>query len=117
MTRVATVFGGAGFIGRHVVQRLARQDYAVRIAGRDPTRARALQTAGRVGQIVPLAAPVEDEAAVARAVEGAAVVVNLVGILAEPRPGAFRAVQAEGAGRVARLSAAAGVERLVHVSA
>ncbi|MCX8134104.1 MAG: complex I NDUFA9 subunit family protein [Roseococcus sp.] len=113
MRKVATVFGGAGFIGRHVVQRLAREDYVVRVAGRDPVRARALQTMGRVGQIVPFAADITEEAAVARAVEGAEVVVNTVGIL----HGDFERVQAEGPERLGRLSAAAGVGRLVHLSA
>lgn len=115
--KVATVFGGSGFIGRYVVQRLAQRDYVVRVAVRDPAGARFLQTQGRVGQIVPLAASLADEAAVARAVADAGLVVNLVGILHERRRGDFRRVHAEGAGRVARLSAAAGVERLVHVSA
>jgi NADH dehydrogenase len=113
MRKVATVFGGAGFIGRHVVQRLAREDYVVRVAGRDPVRARALQTMGRVGQIAPIAADITDEAGVARAVEGAEVVVNTVGIL----HGDFERVQAEGPERVGRLAAAAGVAKLVHISA
>lgn len=113
MRKVATVFGGAGFIGRQVVQRLAREDWVVRVAGRDAGRARALQTMGRVGQVAPLAADVTDEAGVARAVEGAALVVNCVGIL----HGAFEAVQAEGAARIGRLAAAAGVAQVVHVSA
>jgi NADH dehydrogenase len=113
MRKVATVFGGAGFIGRHVVQRLAREDYVVRVAGRDAVRARALQTMGRVGQIAPIAADITDEAGVARAVEGASVVVNTVGIL----HGDFERIQAEGPARVGRLSAAAGVEKLVHISA
>jgi len=117
MQQVAVVFGGAGFIGRYVVQRLARADYQIRVASRDPVRARDVQTSGRVGQIAALKADLSDDAAVARAVEGAAVVINLVGILAEPRPGGFQAVQAEGAGRLARAAAAAGVRRLVHVSA
>lgn len=117
MTKVATVFGGAGFIGRYVVQRLARQGWQIRVAGKDPAGLRAVQTSGDVGQIVALRADVTDEAAVARAVQGASLVVNLVGILAENRPGGFQAIQAEGAGRVARLSAAAGVSRLVHISA
>jgi uncharacterized protein YbjT (DUF2867 family) len=115
--KVATVFGGSGFIGRYVVQRLAHQDYVVRVAGQHPSAARFLQTQGRVGQIVPLAAAVTDEPAVARAVAGADVVVNLVGILHERRRGDFTRIHAEGAGLVARLAAAAGVERLVHVSA
>ncbi len=114
---VATVFGGAGFIGRYVVKRLARQGHIVRVAGRDPEAARALKPMGAVGQIVPLACPITDEAAVARALEGADLAVNLVGLLAEQRPGDFARVHAEGAGRIARLAAAAGVRRLVHVSA
>ena len=115
--RVATVFGGAGFIGRHIVQRLARRGFTVRIAGRDTEKAARLRVLGDVGQIVPVAASVTDEASVARAVAGAEVVVNLVGILFERKPGDFARIQAEGAGRVARLAAAAGVKRLVHLSA
>ncbi|MDO9711638.1 complex I NDUFA9 subunit family protein [Paracraurococcus lichenis] len=115
--KVATVFGGSGFIGRYVVQRLANMDYVVRVAVTDPNGARFLQTQGRVGQIVPLAAGVDDAGAVARAVAGADLVVNLVGILAERKPGDFQRIHREGAATVARVSAAAGVERLVHVSA
>ena len=115
--KVATVFGGSGFIGRYVVQRLANADYVVRVAVRDPAGARFLQTQGRVGQIVPLAASVTEEAAAARAVAGADLVVNLVGILHERRSGDFQRIHVEGAGRVARLAAAAGAERLVHISA
>ena len=114
---VATVFGGAGFIGRYVVQRLARRGLTVRIAGRNTVAAAALKPMGTVGQIVPLYAPVTDEALVHRAVTGANWVVNLTGILAERRPGDFARIHAEGAGRIARLAAAAGVARLVHVSA
>ncbi|WP_198375251.1 complex I NDUFA9 subunit family protein [Neoroseomonas rubea] len=115
--RVATVFGGAGFIGRHIVQRLAKQGFIVRIAGRDTEKAGKLRTLGAVAQIVPVAASVTDEASVARAVAGAEVVINLVGILFERKEGDFARIQAEGAGRVARLAAAAGVRRLVHLSA
>ncbi len=115
--KVATVFGGSGFIGRYVVQRLAAQDYVVRIAVRDPAGARFLQTQGRVGQIVPLSASVTDDAAIARAVEGAEVVVNLVGILFERRAGDFARIQGEGPGRVARAAAAAGASAMVQLSA
>lgn len=113
MRKVATVFGGAGFIGRQVVQRLARADWVVRVVTRDPLGARGMHTMGRVGQIAGLAADVTDEAGVARAVAGAGVVVNCVGIL----HGRFDAVQGEGPARIGRLSAAAGVERVVHISA
>jgi uncharacterized protein YbjT (DUF2867 family) len=115
--KIATVFGGSGFIGRYVVRGLARAGHTVRVAVTDPGGARFLQTQGKVGQIVPLAAGVADDDAVARAVAGAGVVVNLVGILFERRAGDFARLHAEGAGRVARLSAAAGAARLVHVSA
>lgn len=114
---VATVFGGSGFIGRYVVKRLAQQGYVVRVAVRDPEAALFLKPMGAVGQIVPLFASVTNEATVARAVEGASVVVNLVGILAERVRGEFDAIHAEGAGRVARLAAAAGPGGLVHMSA
>jgi NADH dehydrogenase len=114
--KVATVFGGSGFIGRYVVQRLAAQDYVVRVAVRDPAGASFLQTQGRVGQIVPLAASITD-AAVARAVAGAEVVVNLVGILHERRPGDFLRIHGEAPAALARAATAAGVESLVHISA
>jgi NADH dehydrogenase len=115
--KVATVFGGSGFIGRYVVKRLAARGYVVRIAVRDPEAALFLKPMGGVGQIVPLYAPVEREALVARAAEGADVVVNLTGILAERRTGDFQRVHAEGAGRIARLAASSVAEHLVHVSA
>ena len=114
---IATVFGGSGFIGRYVVKRLAQRGHVVRVAVRDPEDAMYLKTMGTVGQIVPLAAPVTDEAGAAWAVHGADLVVNLAGILAESGDASFQAIQAEGAGRVARLAAAAGASRLVHLSA
>lgn len=117
LRRVAAVFGGSGFIGRYVVKRLASEGYVVRVAVRDPERARFLMTAGRVAQIVPLFASLTQEATVERAVEGADVVVNLVGVLAERRAGDFQRLQADGAGRIARAASAAGAKRLVQVSA
>ncbi len=114
---VATVFGGSGFIGRYVVYRLAHKGFVVRVAVRDPEAALFLKTAGAVGQIVPLFTAVENEATVRRALDGAALAVNLVGILSERRNGDFQRVHAEGAGCVARVATEMGVERLVHVSA
>jgi uncharacterized protein YbjT (DUF2867 family) len=115
--KVATVFGGSGFIGRYVVKRLAARGYVVRVAVRYPEAALFLKPMGAVGQIVPLAASVTDEASATRAIEGAELVVNAVGILAERRRGDFQRIQADGAGRIARLAAGAGVRRLVHLSA
>ncbi|MBE7210048.1 MAG: complex I NDUFA9 subunit family protein [Gluconacetobacter diazotrophicus] len=114
---VATVFGGAGFLGRYVVRRLAQDGHVVRVVGRRPARANELRPMGRVGQVVPLYGSLDEENTVARAVEGAEVVVNLVGILAEGRKGEFDRVHAAGAGRVARLAANSGVRQLIHVSA
>jgi NADH dehydrogenase len=114
---VATVFGGSGFIGRYVVKRLAAAGHIVRVAVRDPEAALFLKPMGAVGQIVPLFANIIQDGTVQRAVEGADLVVNLVGILAEPRAGDFARIQGEGAGRIAKLSAAAGVGALVQLSA
>ncbi len=115
--KLATVFGGSGFLGRYVVQRLAAQGYTVRVAVRNPESAKILRPMGDPGQIVPLYAPLHEEALVARATEGAELVVNLVGILAERRKGDFQRTHAEGAGRIARLAASSVAQNLVHVSA
>ncbi len=117
MDKLATVFGGSGFIGRQIVQRLAAAGYIVRVAVRDPEAAGFLLPMGNVGQIQPFRAAITDPASVRAAVAGATVVVNLVGILAERRPGDFLRIQAEAAGSVAREAAAAGVRHLVQLSA
>jgi len=113
----ATVFGGAGFVGRYIVKRLAARGFVVRVAGRDPERALALKPMGVPGQILPVRASVTDARAVAAAVSGATVVVNCVGILFETGASRFAAVQGEGPGIVARAAAEAGASRVVHLSA
>ncbi len=115
--RVVTVFGGSGFIGRHLVGRLAKQGWIVRVAVRRPSRAGFLKPMGEVGQITPLRAPVRDPIAVEAALEGADAAINLVGILYERGKQTFAGVHAQGAQTVADAAAAAGVERLVQVSA
>lgn len=114
---VATVFGGSGFIGRYVVKRLAALGYVVRVAVRDPEAALFLKPMGAVGQVVPLFASLTREDTIARAIDGASVVVNLVGILAEARAGDFQRLQADAPGLMARRAAAHGVERFVQMSA
>ena len=116
-TATATVFGGSGFVGRYTVGELARRGYRVRVAVRRPDRALFLKPMGDVGQITPVMANIRDDASVADALAGAEVAINLVGVLYEAGAQGFRAVHEEGAGRIARAAAAAGVERLVHVSA
>ena len=113
---LVTVFGGSGFLGRHVVRALAREGYRVRPAVRRPDLAFHLQPMGRVGQIHAVQANLRYPDSVEAAVRGADVVINLVGILFERGKQRFEAVQQEGAHAVARAAAAEGA-RLVHVSA
>ena len=115
--KVATVFGGSGFLGRYVVKRLAAAGQVVRVAVRDPEAALFLKPMGAVGQVVPLYCDLARPDTVPRAVAGADIVINVVGILAERRPGDFQRIHAAGAGAVATASAEAGVGYLVHVSA
>ncbi|WP_114376856.1 complex I NDUFA9 subunit family protein [Elioraea thermophila] len=115
--KVATVFGGSGFVGRYIVKRLAQRGYIVRVGVRDPDRANFLKPMGNLGQIVPMAASVRDAAAVAALVAGAEVVVNCVGILYETGSQTFRALHAEAPGRIGRAAATAGAKHVVHVSA
>lgn len=115
--RLITVFGGAGFIGRHLVRRLAHQGDRVRVAVRHPDSALFLKTMGDVGQITPVQANLRDDRSVAAAVAGADAVVNLVGLLYSRGKQSFAAVHHEGALRVASAAKAAGAARLVHMSA
>jgi NADH dehydrogenase len=112
-----TIFGGTGFIGRYVVTRLAENGWSVTVAVRRPDEALFLKSAGAVGQVTPVGANVRDRASVARAIDGAEAVVNLVGILYQSGAQRFQSVQAEGAGTIAQAAKSAGVKRLVHVSA
>ena len=116
-TKLVTVFGGAGFIGRHVVRALARTGCRVRAAGRRPDLAGHLQPMGAVGQIHAVQANLRYPDSVARAVAGADAVINLVAVLAESGRQTFEKVHVEGARAVARAAKAAGAEALVHVSA
>jgi NADH dehydrogenase len=118
MTRdLVTVIGGSGFIGRYVVRLLARQKHRIRVAVRHPNQALFLKPMGDVGQIQLLQTNIRNAGSVARAVEGADAVVNLVGILQPSGHQDFQSVHVEGAESVARAAAAAGVRRLAHMSA
>ncbi|MGJ3231727.1 MAG: complex I NDUFA9 subunit family protein [Oceanicaulis sp.] len=112
-----TVFGASGFIGRYVVRRLAKAGYRVRAATRRPHLAGELRPMGVVGQIQLVQANLKDRASVERAVDGADGVINLVGILAEAGKQSFDALQHKGAGLVAECAKAAGIEKMVHISA
>src|SRR5687768_11032749 len=109
-----TVFGGSGFIGRHLVEYLSRAGASVRIAARHP-----LTTAEppRLAQIQYVAADILDDAAVKAAIQGADTVINLVGILSQAHRQTFTAIHEDGARRVAATARRLGVRQLVHVSA
>jgi NADH dehydrogenase len=111
-----TIFGGSGFLGRHVVQALARQRYRIRVAVRRPDLTGHLQPLGRVGQIHAVQANVRHRGSVVSAVRGSDVVINLVGILFEAGRQRFDAVHSFGAEAVA-LAAASHNARIIHVSA
>ncbi len=117
MQKLATVYGGSGFVGRYVVQRLARAGWRVRVAVRRPNEALFVRTYGVPGQVEPVLCNVRDDVSVRAAMEGAEAVVNCVGILVEQGRNTFDAIHHLAAGRIARLAAECGVSRLVHVSA
>lgn len=115
--RLITVFGGSGFIGRYLVQRLARRGWQIRVAVRHPAQALFLKPLGDVGQITPVPASLRHEGSIRAAVAGSDAVVNLVGILYQRGRQGFAEIHAEGARRVAGAARAAGAERLVQMSA
>jgi NADH dehydrogenase len=117
MKGLATVFGGSGFVGGQVVRALARRGHRVRVAVRRPGSAYRLPMLGDVGQIEIVQANIRDDESVARALDGAEACVNAVAVLHESGRQTFEALHVEGAGRVARAAAAAGVSRFVQVSA
>jgi NADH dehydrogenase len=115
--RSVTIFGGSGFLGRHLVRRLAKTGARITIAVRDPEAAKFLRPMGDVGQVTPMKVNILDDRSVAAAVEGAEAVVNLIGVLYESGRHSFQAVHAEAPVRMARAAKAVGAERFVHVSA
>jgi NADH dehydrogenase len=114
---IITVFGGSGFIGRSVVRALAKAGYRVRVATRRPHLALDVKVAGVVGQVQLVQANLRNKDSVARAVDGAHGVINLVGVLYNSGRQTFARLHAAGARNVAEACAEAGVSRLVHVSA
>ncbi len=115
--RLVTIFGGSGFIGRHLVRAMVKRGWRVRVAVRRPDLAGHLQPLGQVGQIHGVQANLRYPQSVRAAVESADAVVNLVGILHQSGRQTFHAVQAEGARAVAQATAAAGIRTLVQMSA
>lgn len=115
--KLAVVFGGSGFVGRHVVRELARRGWRVRVAVRRPHHAQFLRPMGVVGQIQLKQCNIRHQPSVADALKDADAVINLVGILFQNGPQRFDTVQAGGAATVARLASEAGIADYVHLSA
>jgi uncharacterized protein YbjT (DUF2867 family) len=111
-----TIFGGSGFLGRHLVRALAKQHFRIRVAVRRPDLAGHLQPLGRVGQIHAVQANLRYPASIEAAVRNTHMVINLVAILFERGPQRFGAVHVQGADAVARAAAAVGAP-IIHVSA
>jgi uncharacterized protein YbjT (DUF2867 family) len=117
MQGLVTVFGGSGFVGGQVVRQLAKAGHRVRVAVRNPNLAYKMRMLGDVGQIEVVQANVRNAPSVARAVEGAEAVVNLVGVLWENGRQKFQTLHVMGAKTVAEQAKAAGVTRFVQISA
>jgi NADH dehydrogenase len=116
-TRLVTIFGGSGFLGRHMVRALANDGWRIRVAVRRPNNALFLKPMGRVGQIQIVKANVQDEEAVRSALKGAEAAINLVAVLYQSGNQRFESLHVEAAERIARLASEMGVQRLLHVSA
>lgn len=117
MSKLVTIFGGSGFIGRYIARRLAKDGWRIRVAVRNPNEAMFVRPYGAVGQVEPVFCNIRDDASVAAVMAGADAVVNCVGLLAEAGKNTFAAVQEEGAERIARIAAKLGVKQMVQLSA
>lgn len=117
MSKLVTIYGGSGFVGRYIARRMAKEGWRVRVATRRPNEAIFVRPYGVVGQVEPVLCNIRDDASVQAAMAGADAVVNCVGILNPVGKNTFDAVQVDGAARVARLAAAGGIATLVHISA
>lgn len=117
MSQLVTIYGGSGFLGRYIARRLAKAGWRVRVAVRRPNEAMHVKPYGVPGQVEPVLCNVRDDASVAAVMQGADAVVNCIGVLNELGKNSFAAIHTEGAARIARLAAAQGVGRMVHISA
>lgn len=117
MSRLVTIYGGSGFVGRQIARLMAKEGWRVRVACRRPNEALFVRPYGAVGQVEPVFCNIRDDASVAAAMAGASAVVNCVGTFDKGGRNNFRAVQAEAAGRIARIATQKAVEHLVYISA
>lgn len=116
MSKLVTIYGGSGFVGRYIARRMAKAGWRVRIAVRRPNEALFVKTFGAVGQVEPVLCNIRDDASVRRALQGADAVINCVGTFDKGGKNNFEAVQVEGAGRIAKIATDEAVGSLVHIS-
>ena len=117
MSKLVTIYGGSGFVGRYIARRMAKEGWRVRVACRRPNEALFVKPYGAVGQVEPVFCNIRDDNSVRAVMIGSDAVVNCVGTFDRGGKNNFDAVQAEGAGRIARIAAEQGVGALVHLSA
>ena len=117
MSKLVTIYGGSGFVGRYIARRMAKAGWRVRVATRRPNEALFVKPYGSVGQVEPIFCNIRDDASVRAVMQGADAVVNCVGTFDKGGRNSFEAIQNIGAGRIARLAAELGVGQLVHISA
>ncbi|WP_296417671.1 complex I NDUFA9 subunit family protein [Pseudooctadecabacter sp.] len=117
MSKLVTIYGGSGFVGRYIARRLAKDGWRIRVAVRNPNEAMFVKPYGAVGQVEPVFCNIRDDASVRSVMTGADAVVNCVGVLDEVGKNTFEAVQADGAERIARIAAEQGVAAMVQISA
>ena len=117
MSKLVTIIGGSGFLGRYIARRMAMHGWRVRVATRRPNDSMFVRTYGVVGQVEPVFCNIRDDDSVRDVLRGAEVVVNCAGILTESGKNKFDAVISDGAGRVARIAAELGLEQMVQISA
>ena len=117
MSKLVTIYGGSGFLGRYVARRLAKEGWRVRVAVRRPNEAIFVRPYGVVGQVEPVFCNIRDDDSVRSVMQGVDAVINCVGTFDKGGKNNFDAVQNEGAERIARISAEESVGRVVHVSA
>lgn len=117
MSKLVTIFGGSGFVGRYIARRMAKEGWRVRVAVRRPNEALFVRPYGTPGQVEPVFCNIRDDASVRAVTLGADAVVNCVGTFDKGGRNSFTAIQDQGAARIARIAAACGVGRMVHISA
>ncbi|WP_281954898.1 complex I NDUFA9 subunit family protein [Pseudophaeobacter arcticus] len=117
MSKLVTIYGGSGFVGRYIARRMAKEGWRVRVAVRRPNEAMHVKPYGVPGQVEPVLCNIRDDASVAAAMQGADAVVNCVGVLNAHGKNSFEAVQVDGAARVARIAHKQDIGQLVHISA